>query len=513
MTPALSSPVERGDKSGLFAATLPRMVAAIALFSAAGLVEARQAGSVSSLSDSDIWWHLSSGLWMLQHQALPRSGILSQAAGQSWIAASWLYDLKLAIFYKVFGLRTIPIFAMSLKAGVSIIAFLLAGGRRGSFWVAASVSAIAQYVLAALPATPAYASVVFFGIELLLLLEMRRAHRMKLVFWLPPLFLVWANVDVQFVYGLGLVILFLISLVLERLGSDLGGYSFKDREWIRDRKVRITLAIGAAFCVVATVITPYFYHVYGVFLEKTFSAANPYLEETYAPGFRQPHDYVLMLFVMCAFLVLGMRRSRDPFLIGVLVLSTALAFHSRRDIWLVALAVCAVMGETNAKTSKDCEAEANLRVDGLRGREFWIAVGAAVLVVALSAAILIPREPGALLAKASENYPVGACDYIRQNHLPQPVFNALEWGGFLTWYLPEYPVAIDGRIDLYGGEFIVQYSQMMNAGIRYTEFPPIANAETIVLPQAAIMAQALSSLPAYKVVYRDKVAMVLSRVI
>ena len=187
------------------------------------------------------------------------------------------------------------------------------------------------------------------------------------------------------------------SLELERVGGHLGGRSGKDgrrsesEDWIRGPRALTTILGVVVLSGVATVITPYFYQPYRVFFAKALSPANPYLPETYAPGFRQPQDYVLMLFVMCAFLVLGMRRSRDPLLIGMLVLTTALAFHSRRDIWLVMLAGCAVMGQAGAKETGGSQAESSLSVGRLVGREFWIAVGAAVAIVVLGAVILVPH--------------------------------------------------------------------------------------------------------------------------
>jgi hypothetical protein len=125
--------------------------------------------------------------------------------------------------------------------------------------------------------------------------------------------------------------------------------------------------------------------------------------------------------------------------------------------------------------------------------------------------IRIPGKREALLAKAGQSYPVAAADYIREHNLPKPLFNAYEWGGFLTWYLPEYPVAIDGRTDLYGEDTVAEYSKAMNAAVRYTDHPALAGAQTIVLPKNAIMAEALSSVPIYQVAYSDDVAIVLTR--
>jgi hypothetical protein len=511
MTSTLSTPVERAETKPT-ARSLPRLLAAIALFSVAGLVEARHLSSLSSIASGDVWWHLRTGLWILQNHALPHAGLFSQMAERPWMAVSWIFDVKLAVFYRLLGLRAIPVFAMGFKAGLAVVTFLLARGHRGNFWAAVVVSAVAQYVLGGMAPAPVYGSVLFFGIELLILLESRRRAEWRWLLWLPLFFLLWANADVDFVYGLGLLVLFVLARVCEEwwgrnsgLESEAAGVKASGAGMGKGAIFPISLIAIAGACFVATLVTPYFYGPYEVFFARAFSTANPYLAETYAPGFRQPQDYVLVLFVMAAFLALGLRRSRDIFLIALLAIATALAFHSQRDIWVVVLAVSAVMGETFGRD------EVRPRDRDLGIKNFWIAAGSAIGILVLAIAVVMPRGEEKLLAKASESYPVGACNYIRENHLPQPIFNSLEWGGFLTWYLPEYPVAIDGRIDLYGGGFVVQYSRMMNAGIRYTEFPPIANAETIVLPRKEIMAAALASVPGYKVVYSDGIATVLSR--
>ena len=55
-------------------------------------------------------------------------------------------------------------------------------------------------------------------------------------------------------------------------------------------------------------------------------------------------------------------------------------------------------------------------------------------------------------AAMSSEFPVKAVNFLRQNPQPGPLYNTFDWGGFLTWYMPDYPVAIDGRTDLYGDE-------------------------------------------------------------
>ena len=519
-------------KSGTAAVRMPALVA---LFTVAPLVEARRCLSLSSLLGGDVWWHLSSGLWILHNHALPHNGLFSQAPGNSWAAVSWLYDLKLAVFYQLFGLRAIPIFAMLCKMGLAVVTFLLAGGWRRNFWPAVGLSAVAQYILGSAAPTPVYGSILFFGLELLLLLETRRSlwsagARVPHAAWtLPPVFLVWANMDVHFFDGLVLLVIFVTTIMLpfdfsfapsgpESSGSETHGIHRGLHSAAASRlslsnltsatASRFLLLIAAA-CFVGTAITPNVVQPYRVFFASVFGAGSAYVPDYKAPGFRQPQDYVLVLLTMAAFLALGLRRSRDLFLVAILVIASALSFYSQRDVWLTVIVAAAVIGEM--LDEDPLAASENARPGSSPAKSLGLAFVVAVVVVVVGAAALTPRSQSALLAKAAQSYPVGASDYIRAHGLPRPIFNAFEWGGFLTYYLPECPVAIDGRTDLYGDDFIVQYSKAMSAEIRYTDFAPMANAQAFLLPRAAIMAGALGTLPGYRVAYQDDVSTVITK--
>jgi hypothetical protein len=274
----------------------------------------------------------------------------------------------------------------------------------------------------------------------------------------------------------------------------------------------------AALCVIATVVTPYFYHPYEMFFASVSSAANHYIPDLHAMTFRRPQDYTLLLLTMAAFLALGLRRSRDPFQIALMIGCAMLSFLAQRNSWLATLASVAVIAHTVRAHSTDASAVNRSDDDGddQKKRVFpqypafsaaWVVVLA--LTVMVVAALRIPRDRDTLLAKIGQGYPVQACNYIREHRLPQPLFNASEWGGFLIWYLPEYPVAIDGRTDLYGDDALTQYSKMMNADIPYTAYPPLTQARTLLLQRHSLMGEALSTLPRFKVAYSDDVAVVL----
>jgi hypothetical protein len=487
--------------------TALNVIAVVLLLTTAAILEVRQLSSLSSIAGADMWWHLRTGTWILQNHSLPRCGLFSQSAGSRWVDSSWGFDVMVADAYRLLGLRAVPAPLMCFRVALAVLAFSLAAGWRGPLWPVLVLSISAQYVLGGLQSGPAYCSVLLFGVELLLLLDARRTGDVRWLSVLPVLFFFWANLDEQFVIGLGLLLLFLFASVLE----DFLAARFPEMRPLVVLSVP-RLAAVAALCFVATLLTPYFVRPYQVFFIRFTSAATPFLPDFHAMNFKQPQDYLLLLLTMAAYVALGRRHSRDIFQIALVVGCTLLSFHAKRDIWLVTLAATAVLGEA---LRSDTTGIAQPRAVAVSPRIFRVsgiaAIAAGTAAVLLVAVLRIPGDRNALLAKAARTYPVAACNIIRERGLPAPLFNAYEWGGFLQWYLPEYPVALDSRPMLYSDDVIIRYSKVMNADLPYLADPALAGARTILFPRHSLMGEALSNVPAFQVAYSDDVAVVLIR--
>jgi hypothetical protein len=48
-------------------------------------------------------------------------------------------------------------------------------------------------------------------------------------------------------------------------------------------------------------------------------------------------------------------------------------------------------------------------------------------------------------------------DYLEENPPNGKLFNSYNWGGLLMFLLPNIPVFVDGRTDLYGDDFLREY--------------------------------------------------------
>lgn len=478
-----------------------RVLVLAVLFSAAAVYES---GQLWSFKTPEIWVHLRTGKWILENRAIPRSGLFSQFPDLRWNDSTWGFDALLGVAYSLFGLRAIAIVSMILKAALTVTVYALARAQRAAFWSAVLLSAVAQYVLWSMQPLPYVFSIFFFAIEIRLLLRSRRTGSIRKLFWLPLLFAVWANLHVQFVAGLILLVLFLVSGMVE------DGLRMMGVAWMSPRVVFVPLAHTAsvvALSTLATLATPYTFRLLPGAIQALYSdVAFEHFAELGSMSFRRPQEFVLMLLVMMAFLALGRLRSLELFELLMMLAGTAVAFRIQRDGWVVVLPAIAVVAGGFLVDRDQNHARPGKALKWERGG----IAGLAALTLAF-AAFRVPSGD-ALTARISRDFPVKACDYIAQNKLAPPLFNAYSWGSFLTWYLPQYPVVVDSRLELYGDDFVAEYFDIVGGKGRLEDSPMFTHAGTLLLERDSAIAKALTKLPAlrsqYRLVYSNEIASV-----
>ena len=493
---ALAIESERPSSRAQF---LLRALALVLLFSGAAVYESVH---LSSLNSADVWVHLRTGTWIFENHALPLVGLFSQYPNSGWNDSSWLFDFLLGVAYRIFGLHALPLLLMALKVALAAITFLLARTLGAGFWQALVLSAVAQYVIPGLQPLPYVFSILFFALAFKLLLSSRQSGSVPRLYWLPLLFLLWANLQVQFVLGLILVAVFGIAVLTEQW------LRMQSVSWLSPRLLPLPIkpvSAIAGLCLVASCATPYGYHPFTIFFESLYSGvAFQHFAEMSAMTFRRPQDYALMLLVMMAFLALGRRRSLDVFQLLILLFGTAVAFRIQRDGWLAVLVAVGVVA--TASPTEDVDDE---RPPALGFASGWIGIAAVTAVVVIFAAVRLPNRH-ALMNRVARNFPVAACDFIASNRMSQPLFNDYPFGSFVTWYLPQYPVVVDSRVELYGDKVLSEYFDIVGGKERLDEHPMIARAGTLLLQRNSAIDKALRNLPAlraqYRLVYSDDLA-------
>ena len=457
----------------------------------------------SSVLDADIWWHLRDGNAIVAQHTVPHQGWFTQYSGHPWVDYSWGSEVVMSRFHHWFGLMGLVALRSLLEIAITLVLFLMLRWGLRSFWQAAPLTAAGMWAIHhCLGMQPMLISVLMFTIELALIFEARRRKVIGPLLWSPLLFLLWANLHIQFIYGL---------FVLLLLTAVTWAVRILPRKWASKLELTETFPLAplisvAAASVLTTLVGPYSWKLYAVIFHYVQSSA-PYMiiTELQALNFRIPEHFVLVLIVAAAFFVLGWRRSRDPFKLALLIICTVVGFRMTRDSWFCALPALAIIGDRDAADIQENTVP--------RLRKFAFAAATAFLTIAVF--VLLSRDTNtnnATLARAVAAYfPVNASGFVQAHWSAPRMYNDMNWGGFLIWALPNSPVAIDNRPDLYGDETLTHFYLMQQGLLDWSADPDLNAAQVVLLNPQTPLSKLLARDTRFHLVYEDPIAVVFAR--
>ncbi|HLI63327.1 MAG TPA: hypothetical protein VKV05_07990 [Terriglobales bacterium] len=476
-----------------------RLLALITLLVVVGVVSFRLKLSVIDL---DVWWHLKVGDWIIAHAAFPHHGILSRsAANRPWAAYSWGYEVLLSRFYAWFGLLGIGIYGTLLTLAVAFAVYWMARRLSERFWPACVLAVVCCYAfLFLIMPRPMFFSIILFCLTLTQILEAQRSGRIRTLYWLPLIFLFWANLHIQFIYGLAVVGLLVATNAAQRLAARLG-FAL---EFLQPPSLPLdALASVFAACVLATLIGPYSYHLYGVILDYAHSKViYATIKELLPLGFRGYENYAELLLAAAAFFAIGWQKKVDLFKLGLLAMASVVGLRTMRDSWFLCIAAAACIADAAGEAAEREPQETPLELAGV------LATTALVLLLFARGADFTTRG---LDGAISSMFPVNAVNFLRQNPVPGPLYNTIDWGGFLIWYMPNYPVVIDGRTDLYGDRLFKLLFDTQNGEASYKTNPYLNQAGVVLLRRQDGLVAALDMDPRFRKIYEDRMATVFVR--
>jgi hypothetical protein len=91
----------------------------------------------------------------------------------------------------------------------------------------------------------------------------------------------------------------------------------------------------------------------------------------------------------------------------------------------------------------------------------WTLLIAVIIGAGLKIAVTL--NPKAVADAQIEYLPVKAAAYLNEAKPSGPMFNSYNWGGYLMFAAPQYPVFVDGRTDLYDDALLTQWLQTAQA--------------------------------------------------
>ena len=384
------------------------------------------------LNDSDTYWQIAVGQWILDHNALPRVDFYSfTKAGEPWVSSSWLSQVLLAASYGLAG-WTGPVVLAAACIAVTFAMLTWILGQRLPAFFAVIVTLVALLVpvqhLLARPHVLVLPVMLAWAYGLLSASERGRAPS----FWLLPLIALWANLHGGFVFGLVLV----------------GGFAL-EALWNADRAQRRTVvlrwAVFGVAALAACCVTPYGWG--SILAARKILDLGELLHLIYEwmpADFSRFGMFEMSILALIAGALYGGVKLSPPRIALVLgLLHMALAHNRNIDIFVLLVPIVVL---TPVASQFAFQPARFARMD-------MPAAAMAVLLVLVGGWTWV-LSANAGFAPSERQSPAAAVDVLKARN-PKRVLNDLPFGGYLIWR--QMPVFIDGRAELYGEAFELAY--------------------------------------------------------
>jgi hypothetical protein len=453
-------------------------------------VPALMCAHTAIVNDPDIWWHLRTGELILTQHSVPRiDPYSSDQAGTTWLAYSWVFELVAAKLYQWLGMVGIVAYTSGMILAITVAIFHLLRRLQVDFSLDVLLSFAACYSMGRLYSPrPWLFTVLFFILEVDILMQARKTGRVRELLWLPAIFALWANVHIQFIDGLLVLGLAWVETLVA--------------PWWTNASARLRskwMGLALAGSVLATLLNPFGWRIYQEAYElATQAGALNKVSELLALPFRSTSDYLVLLLALGSAAALAWQRRFLPFETALLGFAAVLAFRSQRDVWVMAVVGVVVIASMIVGSET-----AAIRLPKLGTT---IALLSAVLAMPVGFRIMQVNN-ARLATELAKSMPVHAVDAVKVKGYAGPLYNDYNWGGYLIWAL-RMPVSIDGRAAFYGDQRLDRSIATWNAEPDWSTDAQLTSAGLVIGSAKAALTQIMRMDPRFQLVYEDQVATV-----
>ncbi|MGW8251789.1 MAG: hypothetical protein ACWGO1_14180, partial [Anaerolineales bacterium] len=254
--------------------------------------------------DSDTWWHLRAGQWMVENRSILQYDPFSYTRfGESWQYPGWLVDVPMYALYRLGGPSALNLWT----AFMVVLAYLfLWYTLSGSPFMRAFAVILAATVSAVYWAARPYLVTFLLAAVYLWILESYRWRGKDHLWWLPLLMIVWVNSHGGFVVGIIVWGVYFTWALATWLVDRFGLGSPADTANQLRRLLLIGVLLLIAILVNSSGVAMYTY----AFKTVGIGALQDYIQEWQSPNFHllnmQPFAWLLLL----TFGVVGASRKR-----------------------------------------------------------------------------------------------------------------------------------------------------------------------------------------------------------
>ncbi|MDD5072120.1 MAG: hypothetical protein PHQ42_05315 [Patescibacteria group bacterium] len=395
--------------------------------------------SLNQIADFDTGYHLKTGEYIVQHLAVPHYDIFSYATSASrWIAHYWLSDVIFYLINLISGFKGLIVFAGLMAVLTYFIVLKTAWDKIGKSIIPLFVLFILAYFSAELwVVRPQVFSYLLTALLIFALERWRKSNNKKLLYFLPLIFILWANLHAGVILGIAILGAYAVGLVIKRIKSRI--------------PIVLPLIIFFLSCA-ATLLNPNGYKVLTYNFDIASTVKDMGVMEwqsllSYTSTWQSKVFIALMLVFLIIVLWHAFRKKKffeiDWTSVALILGFFAMPLISIRHVgFFPIVAVPLVSGAFFDFISKK-----KIEIDPKP--IIWIFSGALMALVIISGAIRIWNR-----SIVNESLlPVKAVDFIEKNNISGPMFNFQSSGGYLIWRLwPKQLIFMDGRSEVFAGK-------------------------------------------------------------
>lgn len=479
-------------------------------------------------ADSDTWWHLRSGQYIIENQTIPTTDPFSHTRGGAlWIDHGWLAQI---FWYGLYAAGSWAAMALALGALVAIAFWFVWKQIEANLFVAALAMILGAIVSSVIwAARPQMVSFVLTAVVAYLLHRFKRQDG-RLLPWLPLVMLLWVNIHGGFAIGFMLMVAYVLGEAVNNITAH------KEDPVLNWSQIKhLLLVMGISLAVV--VINPHTWRMWLYpFQTVGIGALREFIQEWQSPNFHLPYvqPFALMLLLVVATLARANRRA-DWTDLALVAMWAFWALFAARNIAIFGLVVTPTLaryadlawaaqwqtwgyqrvpfGQTQGVSSqKPAVSGQPSAVSGRRSGIILNWVLLSLIVVAALIKISLPLTPQANLKVEQETLPFEAVEFLRREQPAGPMFNSYNWGGYLIFKLwPNYPVYIDGRTDLYDDAFIRRYLDVMVANNGWQQTLDDDGINLVFIESNSVLAKFLRQNSGWTEIYNNEMAAIFTR--
>jgi hypothetical protein len=389
-------------------------------------------------ADTDLWGHTKFGRDMLASRTLPRIDPYSFNQDHAWIDHEWLSELQMGVAYRVGGTS-----GLALLKGALVCAALLIIWRalHGTDFVA-RLAVIAGASLGTLPMILKLRPQLWSFLCLAWLCRILSNTESRVLYGLPLLFAVWANLHGGFVLGLGVLVAWSAADSLQTPNHLRG--------WV----------IVVTACTLSTLLTPYGWTLW------RFLAATVRMTRTDITEWRPLWSTSIvpwLLWLVGVSLSIWVVIDRRPGWIQSVASLALLAVLALRVVRIGPFfVVAAVLFAAPAIRHRYPAAPRHVEDMTVPTQ---IAFATCAFLVLVTSSIVVGARSLRCIAIEGAWAPDLAAARALDTALPGRLFTSFNWGEFAIWHWgPRLQVAMDGRREtVYSEARIQEYRNVMSA--------------------------------------------------